>query len=481
MVATLLVPVLTFGLLAVPADMGRGQANDAPAASASHLLLPPLGGENLDLEEFLQKRLEQEKTKRLLQEWLDNPEQKRQLQEWLKNPEQLKQRNPAAAARLEQLQKQLGKMPDVNSRQVQELLRQPWAQELLKREIEKQQKAADTPGGPPREPGPVSLPRGGRPPAPTEDAKQEPAPQPGGRPMFRELPMPKAGGAWPPQPQADGSGAPARPALATPPATDQPRVSSKLLDFANRLKGMDKTLSNSPALSQAIRDLSQAAPAQDARWLDFLREAGDLGERLNSRFSGPGDGSGLIDRLAESLPRVHWRTPDLAQGRSEWVGLPSAPAAGAPAAGGGWRWLWLLLVPVLALLAWRALAVRQARVAAAVAGWRPGAWPVHPARVRTRQELVQAFEHLSLLWLGPDARHRHHRDLGDQLGRQPVPVSKGVPRALAVAPAERQQVAAELATLYEQARYAPPSDVLPESALAAARRDLCSLAGVAAS
>jgi hypothetical protein len=481
MVATLLVSVLYLSLLAVPGDTGRGGADDPTPAGASHLLLPPLGGENPDLEQFLRERLGQEKTKRDLQKLLTDPEQKRQLQEWLKNPERLKQQDPAAAARLEQLQKQLGKMPDLNNPQIRELLEQPWAKELLRRQIEEQQKAANTPGGPPREPGPMSLPPGGRPPAPTEDAKQEPAPQPGGRPTFRELPMPKAAGPWPPQPQADGSGAQARPALPTPPAADQPRVSSKLLDFANRLKGMDKTLSNSPALSRAIRDLSQAAPAQDTRWLDFLRKAGDLREHVSARFGGSGDGSGLIDRLAGSLPKINWQTPDLSQGRSEWPGLPSAPAAGAPAAGGGWRWLWLLLVPVLALLVWRALAVRQAREAAAAAGWRPGAWPVHPARVRTRQELVQAFEHLSLLWLGPDARHRHHRDLGEQLGRQRVPVSKGVRRALEVAPAERQQVAAELAKLYEQARYAPPSDLLPESALAAARRDLCSLAGVAAS
>src|SRR5205085_12453722 len=140
-------------------------------------------------------------------------------------------------------------------------------------------------GGPPREPGRIALPPGGRPPTPTEDAKREPTPQPGGRPTLRPLPLPKAAGGWPPQPQADASGAQARPALPTPPAADQPRVSSKLLDFANRLKGMDKTLSNSPALSRAIRDLIQAAPAQDTRWPDFLRKVGDVGERLNSRFS----------------------------------------------------------------------------------------------------------------------------------------------------------------------------------------------------
>jgi hypothetical protein len=44
----------------------------------------------------------------------------------------------------------------------------------------------------------------------------------------------------------------------------------------------------------------------------------------------------------------------------------------------------------------------------------------------------------------------------------------------------RQQAATELARLYEQARYAPQDDTLSAEDLAAARRDLCFLAGVGA-
>jgi hypothetical protein len=84
--------------------------------------------------------------------------------------------------------------------------------------------------------------------------------------------------------------------------------------------------------------------------------------------------------------------------------------------------------------------------------------------VRTRDELVRAFEYLALLRLGPAARHRNHREIAADLGA-------GGPRSAA---AER------LAGLYEQARYAPPDEVLPDADLAAARADLCLLAGVAA-
>ena len=70
---------------------------------------------------------------------------------------------------------------------------------------------------------------------------------------------------------------------------------------------------------------------------------------------------------------------------------------------------------------------------------------------------------LALLLLGAPARHHHHRHIAADLGRDR---------------ADRRRAAADLATAYEQARYAPPTDPFPESLVAAARRDLVSLAGV---
>jgi hypothetical protein len=87
--------------------------------------------------------------------------------------------------------------------------------------------------------------------------------------------------------------------------------------------------------------------------------------------------------------------------------------------------------------------------------------------VATRGELVAAFEYLALLCLGPDARARNHLDLADQLGQGSNE-------------AERRRAAGELAHLYEQARYAPAGEPLTPDDLAAARRDLCLLAGVVA-
>jgi hypothetical protein len=95
---------------------------------------------------------------------------------------------------------------------------------------------------------------------------------------------------------------------------------------------------------------------------------------------------------------------------------------------------------------------------------------VNPAAIRTREDVVRAFEYLALLRLGPGARPRHHRDLALKLGGS---------EAVALAPPDRRRAALELAELYERARYTPPQDPWPESAVTAARRNLCSLAGVA--
>src|SRR5581483_12253552 len=110
-------------------------------------------------------------------------------------------------------------------------------------------------------------------------------------------------------------------------------------------------------------------------------------------------------------------------------------------------------------------------------GWRLGPWPVDPAAIKTREELIQAFEYLSLLNLGPAARNWNHLAIADGL-RNTRPSAVPSTAALERSTPASGAAADELASLYEQARYAPPSDPLPDTALITARRDLCLLAGV---
>jgi hypothetical protein len=91
-----------------------------------------------------------------------------------------------------------------------------------------------------------------------------------------------------------------------------------------------------------------------------------------------------------------------------------------------------------------------------------GPWPVDPHRLATRQDVVVAFEHLSVLICGPVAKTWTHTTIAGALSE------------LAMAEPER---ALMLARLYELARYAPIEEPLTTAELAEARRLVCRLAG----
>jgi hypothetical protein len=151
-------------------------------------------------------------------------------------------------------------------------------------------------------------------------------------------------------------------------------------------------------------------------------------------------------------------------------GGPSMPALSstAPASGGGsGASLTLLTFGVFVLLLWKMGGWSWLRKDRGDAGdWRPGAWPVAPDAVATRQDLVRAFEHLALLCLGRSASPCHHRELAGRLIEQDA----GDPT--------RRQAVEVLAWLYEQARYAPAEESLSQAELSDARHALRYLAGV---
>ncbi|MBL8865538.1 MAG: hypothetical protein JNK93_08245 [Planctomycetia bacterium] len=94
-----------------------------------------------------------------------------------------------------------------------------------------------------------------------------------------------------------------------------------------------------------------------------------------------------------------------------------------------------------------------------------GRWPVDPRTIASREELVRAFEYLSILLCGDAARVWNHLTIARALRRQ-IPAS--------------DLVADELAKLYELARYTPANEAMSPASLADARRCLCHLAGVSA-
>jgi hypothetical protein len=258
-----------------------------------------------------------------------------------------------------------------------------------------------------------------------------------------------------------------------------------LLQAAERFNDMDPALRNSPVMRKAIRDLSRKIDGVDEGWqrLDQAANAvadkwARLGQTLPLDRLWPENGFHWPSSLSpQALPK--WRWP---QAGPRFT--PSAPSSALQPViptirqNDGWRSLGLLaILAALVLLLSKVLKqARAARLGEGTNAWKLGPWPVDPAAVRTREELIRAFEYLSLLRLGPAARHWHHWAIALGLGgssRDPAPV-----RGWGDPFAERRQAAGELASLYEQARYAPPEETLSEGELATARRDLSLLAGV---
>jgi hypothetical protein len=121
----------------------------------------------------------------------------------------------------------------------------------------------------------------------------------------------------------------------------------------------------------------------------------------------------------------------------------------------------------LALAAYAAYSLRGrlTRKGDGADGGHPPPWPVSPSNVATAAQLIQAFEHLALRTLGVVARPWHHARIAERL-------------AAAAGDACHAQAVRRLSAAYEQARYAPAP--LAEADLAAARADLCLVAGVSA-
>ncbi|MBY0514598.1 MAG: hypothetical protein K2P78_11880 [Gemmataceae bacterium] len=92
-----------------------------------------------------------------------------------------------------------------------------------------------------------------------------------------------------------------------------------------------------------------------------------------------------------------------------------------------------------------------------------GAWPVDPRAISTREELVKAFEYLSVMICGRAARMWTHGTIAV---------------ALADLATTHSEAAMILARLYELARYAPLDEPLSRAEIEESRRLVCRLAGV---
>jgi hypothetical protein len=281
--------------------------------------------------------------------------------------------------------------------------------------------------------------------------------------------------------------------------TESPVVRG-LLKFAQGLARLNPDIEKSPALQKAVRELSRHIGEPDQRWQLLSKGAHELSARWATwssqlHLQNALNGSNWPARLTQ-------RTWPSLRARTEEALARSVHAESVEPEAGPWRGLFILITLAAAAWAGWKLFQRWPFVARRKVEqeWDPGPWPVDPARIASRGEVVEAFEYLALLVLGPAARARNHRVLAEQLGlgqalrRRRVETTSmgGGPSSLGAwfgpqrvlrlglfpIPDERRLLADELADIYEQARYSPPADPLPEEAVVRARRDLCRFAGV---
>jgi len=254
-------------------------------------------------------------------------------------------------------------------------------------------------------------------------------------------------------------------------AQAQAEAARQLTQLARGLQRVAGNLNDSPTLKQTFQDLGAMAlrhagerPNGSTSQLNAqLAQLNRLGNQGGGWFekNWPHLRSMDLPRLsAPRLPSVPWRRP----------ALPEMPASvGAVGTNAGfWKAMLTAVLVVSLIVALAKLLGRWTiwRRKAAGDDWKLGPWPVSPAAVRTRADLIRTFEYLSLLRLGRQTRTWNHR---------------AISRHLVGDQSSERLAATQLADLYEQARYAPAEEPLSEETLETYRRDLCLLAGVAAS
>lgn len=242
-------------------------------------------------------------------------------------------------------------------------------------------------------------------------------------------------------------------------------------------------IDESPAVRRAIIDLISDPETMEALTdakgnsiFDMFRDGGADGDGLNNLFGG-GDGKGwewpkLDFKLNWGNGDRNIDIPDRAPRTRPDTSMPNRPG-GSSMGGmgsfdlGGMRVPWLLallfLAAILAAVLWWKWAVLFPPGARGALAGGVGPWPVDPAAINTREDIVKAFEYLSVLICGPGAKTWTHSTIADEL--------------TAVA-ATNGETAMKLARLYELARYSPLDEPLTRAEIIEARRLACDLAGV---
>jgi hypothetical protein len=327
-------------------------------------------------------------------------------------------------------------------------------------------------------------------PVPPKGAKE--GPRPGGEPPV----PPKVGDPAPPKPpkfdpmtgrplddpQDDGKRRfdPDNP-LGTPNDPPEKIAKTKAVEAATALWEKNVgPIDDSPAVKRAIIDLVSDTDAMDAltdgkgnNIFDFLKNESGDGDRFGDLFGKGGDSGWEWPKFDLPWSRGRNLDVDLGTSRPRSDYSPRTPRSSGSSSGGSgfnfggvavpWPVLLIILALIVAaILYWKRDMFFLPPKAVAFAGG-PGEWPIDPRSINSREDVVKAFEFLSVLICGPGAKTWTHSTIAEEL------------TALA---ATHGETAVKLARLYELARYAPLDEPLTRAELVEARRLVCDLAGI---
>lgn len=247
-------------------------------------------------------------------------------------------------------------------------------------------------------------------------------------------------------------------------------------------------LDETPELKRVLFDLKSADGGLD---LDLKDDQGhsllDLLKNGASNDLSLGDGLGGESndwKMPEfELPEIGWGKwfrDSPSSSSSSSPSMPSMPRFEGPgsSSGSGWgnfgsfgglggSWLPVVLLGV-ALLAglgvWWFMVYRNSSATGSLVGGKGlGPWPVNPRNINSREDVVKAFEYLSVLYCGPAAKMWTHSTIAEALNHLAI---------------THEDAAVKLARLYELARYAPLDEPLTRVEVIEARHLVCDLAGV---
>lgn len=214
---------------------------------------------------------------------------------------------------------------------------------------------------------------------------------------------------------------------------------------------------------------------------EFVKGAGSTsGKSPLSEIIGAAEGNdkGSFGKwVSSNLKGNNWNLPEMGKSGGNWkTGAGNFTAPNLPSASVGFSfgdgdtsWTPVILLglfvtgSLLGWWLWPKITGRSRSVPTPLAGLGP--WPIDPRKITNRENLIVAFEYLSVLSCGYGAKNWNHVTIANEL-RRVVP--------------EADPIADELGELYALARYTPAEETLPVHVIPDARRFLCELAGVRA-